>query len=222
MPADDLPTATQDYLKVIWTSAEWSDEPISSRALADRLGVSPSTVSETLKRLGAQGLVDHERYGSIRLTDRGRAAAVSMVRRHRLVETFLVEYLGYGWDEVHDEAEVLEHAVSDAFVERLDERLGHPERDPHGDPIPTADGRLPALDARRLVDVEPPADLRVVRVADDEPELLRHLVDLGVVLDTRLRLREHRPFAGTVGIEVGGTSLDLGLPAAEAIYVSPA
>jgi DtxR family Mn-dependent transcriptional regulator len=211
----------QDYLKVIWTSQEWDDTPVSSRVLAERLGVSPSTVSESLKRLAAQGLVDHERYGAVSLTDDGRAAALAMVRRHRLVETFLVDYLGYAWDEVHDEAEVLEHAVSDEFVERLSERLGHPRFDPHGDPIPTADGEVPALDARRLVDVEAPADLRVVRVSDDDPALLRHLVDLGLVLGARPRLVERHDYAGTLAVELEGRALDVGHVAAAAIFVSP-
>lgn len=222
MATSDLSSSMQDYLKVIWTSQEWDDAPVTSRTLAERLAVSPSTVSETLKRLSAAGLVDHERYGTATLTDAGRAAALSMVRRHRLVETFLVDYLGYRWDEVHDEAEVLEHAVSDEFVERLSARLGHPEFDPHGDPIPTADGRLPSLDARPLVEVEAPADLTVARVCDDDPELLRHLVDLGITLGARLRLLERHDFAGTLAVEVDGRRRDLGHVAAAAIFVSPA
>ena len=217
-----LSSSMQDYLKVIWTSQEWDDTPISSKALADRFGVTPSTVSESLKKLAAQGLVDHRRYGAVTLTASGRTAALAMVRRHRLVETFLVEYLGYAWDEVHDEAEVLEHAVSDDFVERLAERLGHPEFDPHGDPIPTADGRLPALDARRLVDVEAPADLVVVRVSDDDPALLRHLVELGLVLGVRVQLVERHDFAGTLAVRIDGRTLDVGHVAAAAIFVSPA
>lgn len=226
MPADALSSSAQDYLKAIWTSQEWDDTPLSSKALAERLGVAPSTVSETLKRLAAQGLLDHERYGAVRLTDAGRTAALAMVRRHRLVETFLVDYLGYAWDEVHDEAEVLEHAVSDAFVDRLDARLGHPEFDPHGDPIPSADGRLPTLDARRLVEVEAPADLEVVRVSDEDPALLRHLVDLGLVLGARLRLVERHDFAGTLAVELAGPgaarTLDVGHVAAAAIFVARA
>ncbi len=222
VPASALSSSMQDYLKVIWTTQEWDDSPVTSRALAERFGVSQSTVSEALKKLAAAGLVDHERYGTATLTDAGRAAALAMVRRHRLVETFLVDYLGYAWDEVHDEAEVLEHAVSDDFVERLSARLGHPEFDPHGDPIPTADGRLPALDARPLVDVEAPARLRVVRVSDEDPALLRHLVDLGMTLGVTLRLVERHDFAGTLAVELDGTQRDLGHVAAAAIFVAPA
>ena len=221
MPTD-LPTSAQDYLKAIWTGQEWSDEPVTSRALAERVGHSPSTVSETLKKLRAQGLVVHERYGRVDLTDDGRAAAVAMVRRHRLVETFLVDYLGYAWDEVHDEAEVLEHAVSDVFVERLDERLGRPERDPHGDPIPTAGGDLPRLVAHRLSDPDAPAAGRVVRVSDADPDLLRYLTDQGLTLDASVAVVERHEYAGTLTVDLAGRRLDLGLPAAEAIFVAPA
>ncbi|MCK8675051.1 metal-dependent transcriptional regulator, partial [Rhodococcus sp. HM1] len=132
-----LTSVAQDYLKVIWTVQEWSGEKVSTKLLAEKLGVSASTVSEAVRRLCDQGLLDHERYGAISLTESGRAAAVAMVRRHRLIETFLVRELGYRWDEVHDEAEVLEHAVSERMIAALDAKLGFPERDPHGDPIPT-------------------------------------------------------------------------------------
>ena len=135
-----LSPVTQDYLKVIWTSQEWAEVKVTTKMLAESLGVSPSTASEAIRKLADQGLVSHERYGAVTLTDSGRAAAILMVRRHRLLETFLVRELGYGWDEVHDEAEVLEHAVSDRLMARLDAKLGYPQRDPHGDPIPAADG----------------------------------------------------------------------------------
>ncbi len=147
---DTLSSVAQDYLKIIWTIQEWSGEKVSTKLLAERLGVSASTVSEAVRRLADQGMVDHARYGSISLTDNGRDAAVAMVRRHRLIETFLVRELGYSWDEVHDEAEVLEHAVSERMIAAIDAKLGHPERDPHGDPIPTAGGSIPAPPARAL------------------------------------------------------------------------
>ncbi len=220
MHPDELTASAQDYLKVIWTSREWRDEPISSRALAHRLGQSPSTVSETLKKLTQQGLLTHERYGDIGLTERGREAALAMVRRHRLIETFLVDYLGYSWDEVHDEAEVLEHAVSDLFMSRLAVALGDPERDPHGDPIPSVDGRLPELDARQLSQVADGEQVRVVRVSDADPDLLRYLTDQGLALDVLLDVRERHPYAGTIKVTLDGVELDLGLPAAEAIWVA--
>ena len=136
----DLSPVAQDYLKAIWSAQEWSSEPATSKMLAVRFGVSASTVSQYLRRLAAQGLVEHAPYGSIELSDNGRHLAVAMVRRHRLIEAFLVKALGYSWDEVHSESEVLEHAVTDRMVERIDRFLGHPERDPHGDPIPRQDG----------------------------------------------------------------------------------
>ena len=219
MAVPELSPASQDYLKAVWTTQEWADGPVTTSQLAERLGFSRSSVSEAVKRLTDQGLLVHAPYGSIELTEPGRAAAVAMVRRHRLIETFLVEHLGYAWDEVHDEAEVLEHAVSERFVDRLAERLGNPVRDPHGDPIPGRDGTFPELPATRL-DVAPAGrPLRVARVSDSEPELLRHLAELGVVLDAALVVVERREFAGTAEVEVGGRRLDLGTPAVRAVWV---
>ncbi|MGK2879919.1 MAG: metal-dependent transcriptional regulator, partial [Mycobacterium sp.] len=148
--AHDLTAVAQDYLKVIWTAQEWSREKVSTKMLAERIGVSASTASESIRKLAEQGLVDHEKYGAVTLTNSGRRAALAMVRKHRLLETFLVNELGYSWDEVHDEAEILEHAVSDELVARIDAKLGYPRRDPHGDPIPAADGNVPTPPARQL------------------------------------------------------------------------
>lgn len=174
-----------------------------------------------LKKLTSQGLLTHERYGDIALTDEGRAAAVAMVRRHRLIETFLVEYLGYAWNEVHDEAEVLEHAVSDTFIERLAERLGHPIRDPHGDPIPTAAGAVPELSAVQLSSLPVGTQAVVARVSDADPDLLLFLTDHRIELDCPVKVRERHEYAGTITIELSGRTLDLGLRAAEAIWVTP-
>ncbi|WP_199425163.1 metal-dependent transcriptional regulator [Actinotalea solisilvae] len=178
-----LTPVAEDYLKVVWNLGEWSDEPVTTSMLARRLGVGLPSVSETLGRLVARGWVEHERYGSVRLTAEGRALAVRMVRRHRLVETWLVEHLGYAWDEVHDEAEVLEHAVSDLFVERLDALLGHPVRDPHGDPVPRADGTVARPDAVLLATVPAGVHVRVARIDDEDPDVLRECAALGVGLD---------------------------------------
>lgn len=176
----------QDYLKVIWAAQEWSEEPVTTSLLADRLGVGAPTVSETLRRLTARGWVRHPRYGAVTLTEEGRRLALAVVRRHRLIETWLVDQLGYRWDEVHDEAEELEHAVSDRFVERLDDLLGHPVRDPHGDPIPSAAGavqRPPAVPLDTLVAGERG---RVARISDEDPAVLRECAAAGVGLDTEL------------------------------------
>ncbi len=185
MAVSDLSQATQDYLKCVWTLQEWDDGPVSVTALAERLGVRPSTASDGIKKLAAQGLVEHIAYGGITLTSVGRAHAVAMVRRHRLLETYLVQELGYGWDEVHDEAEVLEHAVTDRLMAAIDARLGHPTRDPHGDPIPAADGAAHLPDAVPLSAAEP-GEVVIARLSDADPSMLRRLADAGIGLDTKL------------------------------------
>ena len=220
----------QDYLKVIWTAQEWSHEKVSTKLLAERLGVSASTASESVRKLADQGLVDHEKYGAVTLTDAGRRAALAMVRRHRLMETFLVRELGYSWDEVHDEAEVLEHAVSDRMLDRIDAKLGHPTRDPHGDPIPAADGQVPTPPARQLSGCEDGDAGTVTRISDADPEMLRYFDTVGISLDARLRGVARRDFAGMISVAVTQpgpdgageppeTTVDLGSPAAEAIWV---
>ncbi|KQY09765.1 DtxR family transcriptional regulator [Mycobacterium sp. Root135] len=224
--ARDLSSVAQDYLKVIWTAQEWSVDKVSTKMLAERIGVSASTASESIRKLADQGLVDHEKYGAVTLTDAGRLAALAMVRRHRLMETFLVRELGYGWDEVHDEAEVLEHAVSDRMLDRIDAKLGFPTRDPHGDPIPAADGRVPAPDARQLSMCRDGDAATVARISDADPEMLRYFDSVGISLDSRLTVLARRDFAGMISVGVqrpGGaaaaTTVDLGNPAAEAIWV---
>ncbi|OBH00819.1 DtxR family transcriptional regulator [Mycobacterium sp. E136] len=222
--ARDLTTVAQDYLKVIWTVQEWSQEKVSTKLLAERLGVSASTASESIRKLADQGLVNHEKYGAVTLTEAGSAAALAMVRRHRLMETFLVRELGYSWDEVHDEAEVLEHAVSDRMLDRIDAKLGHPTRDPHGDPIPAADGRVPTPDARQLSACHDGDRGTIARISDADPEMLRYFDSVGINLDSRLRVLARRDFAGMISVAIESaegddTTVDLGSPAAEAIWV---
>jgi DtxR family transcriptional regulator, Mn-dependent transcriptional regulator len=222
----DLTTVAQDYLKVIWTAQEWSGEKVSTKMLAERIGVSASTASESIRKLADQGLVDHEKYGGVTLTERGRRAAISVVRRHRLLETFLVSELGYGWDEVHDEAEVLEHAVSDMLMARIDIKLGHPKRDPHGDPIPDLDGQVPTPPAQQLSQCKEGDTGVVARISDADPEMLRYFDSVGISLDSRLRIVARRDFAGMMSVTLesaDGTDarVDLGSPAAQAIWVVP-
>lgn len=197
MPA----TAIEDYVKVIHSHTEWQDAPITTGQLAQRLGLAPSSVTEMVKKLVVAGLAEHEPYGAIELTPHGVALALRMVRRHRLIETWLVERVGYTWDEVHDEAEVLEHAVSDRLLDALDAELGHPLRDPHGDPIPSREGDPRRVPAASLVDV--PGG-RVVRVSDADPEHLRALGERGVVLDAVVR------------------AADIPYPLRAAVWVTPA
>jgi DtxR family Mn-dependent transcriptional regulator len=225
----DLTSVAQDYLKVIWNAQEWSREKVSTKMLAERIGVSASTASESVRKLADQGLVEHEKYGGVTLTDRGRRAAVSVVRRHRLLETFLVRELGYGWDEVHDEAEVLEHAVSDLLMSRIDTKLGHPQRDPHGDPIPDLEGQVPTPPARQLAGCVDGDHGSVARISDSDPEMLRYFDTVGIALDTHLTVVARRDFAGTVSVAINdghdGSNADrtveLGSPAAQSIWVVP-
>lgn len=215
----ELSTLTENYLKAIWNTREWTDQPATVGALAARLGLAPSSVSETVRKLGDAGLVAHARYGAVELTDAGTAVALRVVRKHRLIETFLVDYLGYGWDEIHEEAEILEHAVSDDFINRLATRLGEPVRDPHGDPIPRQDGTLPELPAIPLSEVEPGTAVTVLQVSDSDSELLRYLDRLSIGLDSVLTVRARRDTLGTITIEHDGALHDLGIPAASAIRV---
>ncbi|KQT97826.1 metal-dependent transcriptional regulator [Sanguibacter sp. Leaf3] len=222
----ELTAVAQDYLKVVWGAQEWSDEPVTTKLLAERIGVGASTVSETVRRLTAQGLLEHPRYGSVELTEVGRRHAVQIVRRHRLIETFLVSELGYTWDEVHDEAEVLEHAVSDLMVDRIDQRLGHPTRDPHGDPIPAPDGTVPTPPAVTLAALQAGTQAVVARISDADAEVLRYFAEIGFGLDVQLTVVERRDFAGVLCIEwapsdapESTTTVDLGLRAADAVWV---
>ena len=217
-PDQVLTPVAQDYLKVIWSAREWSDAPVTTTLLAKRLGVGVSTVSETVRRLTEQGLVDHAPYGAVTLTGMGRAHAVAVVRRHRLLETFLVERLGYTWDEVHEEAEVLEHAVSDLMVLRIDDALGQPARDPHGDPIPSSDGtvRMPA--ARRLWDLTAGGG-SVARISDSDPVLLRYFAEVGLRLDALVVVRERRDAVGVISIDIDGRGVELGEVAACAVWL---
>lgn len=171
---------SDDYLKAIYHHTEWQDSAITPSQLAAVLGLAPSSVTEMVKKLAAQGLVTHRPYGPVSLTDAGRRRAAAVIRRHRLVETWLVREFGYTWDEVHDEAEVLEHALSDRLLEGIDDRLGHPRFDPHGDAIPDAAGAVHREPFVLLAEAPTGHAGRVLRVSDRDPELLRALVERGI------------------------------------------
>lgn len=221
MSVSELSASTQDYLKAVWYLGEWSDAPVTPKLMSDRLGLRLSSVSDAVRKLTAQGLLDHVPYGEVTLTKTGRAHAIAMVRRHRLIETFLLETLGYRWDQVHDEAETLEHAVSDFMIERLDELLGRPTRDPHGDPIPTADGDITLPDAIPLTELEPGSKARVERISDDDPQLLQFLAENGIRFGTLLEAHPSAPYSDTVEILVQGQTepLMLGRAASDAVWV---
>jgi DtxR family transcriptional regulator, Mn-dependent transcriptional regulator len=216
-------TVVEDCLKAIFSVGEWDERGRTNSEVAARLSASASTVSELVRRLTDDGLVEHERYGAIGLTDAGLRQALSMVRRHRLIETYLVETLGYSWDEVHDEAEVLEHAISDRLLARMDRALGHPWRDPHGDAIPTPDGLLHRPDASPLASMAEDESGWVARILDEEPELLRWFDAEGITLDTRVTVVGNKPFGGALTIAAGddGHRVDLGIQAVASLWISP-
>ncbi|MGO1465197.1 MAG: metal-dependent transcriptional regulator [Brachybacterium sp.] len=223
MSVVDLSASTQNYLKAIWNLEEWSDKPVTASTIAQKTGLKLSTVSGALPKLAEQGLVEHARYGSIALTAAGREFAVAMVRRHRLIETFLVEVLGYGWDQVHDEAEILEHAVSDFMIGRIDEFLAHPVRDPHGDPIPSPSGAVErASSVQNLSEATPGTRLVVERISDSDPELLRFFADRGLVVGAEFTVSAGPPYSDSLQVQVGnGPPVVLGRAATDAVWVSP-
>jgi DtxR family Mn-dependent transcriptional regulator len=222
MPRPAVTRMVEDYVTLIWKAYEWPGGRPATTDLAEQLGVTASTVSANLKKLARDGYIDYEPYGQIVLTDAGRRTAVEIVRRHRIVETYLVEALGLTWDQVHEEADRLEHAVSDLVLERMNAALGDPDRDPHGDPIPDAQGHTASFRSRRLEETTPGEEVSVVRVSDRSPELLRYLTDRGIVIGTRLTVTAISSAASSIAVDIDGESVELALDAAEAIRVQPA
>jgi DtxR family Mn-dependent transcriptional regulator len=215
--------SVEDYLKVIYAFEEREAGKITTTRLAERLGVSASSVSGMVRKLSQLDLLEHPRYGTIEFTETGRKVALGVVRRHRLIELFLVSELGYSWDEVHDEAEVLEHAVSDKLLERIADRLGNPTVDPHGDPIPSKEGQLGPWKARRLSSVPPGTIGEFVRVDDVDPGMLRYLTAEGIRLGDRIEVVERAPYGGSYLVRVGGpadaTTRQLGPALVNAMWV---
>ena len=209
--------SVEDYVKAIWEVA--GSGAASTKDVAERLTIAPPSVTNMFVRLQEMGLVEYERYRGASLTRAGREEALRLIRRHRLIETFLLEHLGYSWREVHEEAERLEHAVSDGFTERLAEFLGHPDQDPHGDPIPAADGSLVPDDSFPLGEATAGQRVRISKVGDD-PSTLEYLGDHGLVPGRLLSVREVRDLDGVVTVEdEDGESHALGAPLARAVFV---
>jgi DtxR family Mn-dependent transcriptional regulator len=211
---------TENYLKQIFAASERSpDEIVGLGELAHALAVTPGTVTTMMKNLSAAGLVEYRPRRGVRLTEEGREEALRVVRRHRLIELFLVETLGLDWADVHDEAEVLEHAMSDRLLERIDELLGHPDRDPHGDPIPDPDGRLPRRVGIPLAEAPAPANYRVARVEHDESAFLGFLQGTGLTPGAEFTLVERTAAAGTLTVAVANRRSALSIQAARKIRV---
>src|SRR5580693_2297559 len=172
--------AVEDYSKAIYSLQSRSDQPVSTTALAERLGITPGSVSAMLKRLDELGVTTHVPYRGVRLTADGRRIALEVIRHHRLLESYLAEALGMPWDRVHDEAEVLEHVLSEDLEALIAAKLGHPTHDPHGDPIPSAELELEERATERMETLRPGDEGRFVRVSDSDPEMLRYLADRGI------------------------------------------
>ena len=219
--ARDLTAAVQDYAKAIYT-IESRDGAASTTELAALLDVRPGSVSGMLRKLSELGLVEHERYHGVRLTKRGRRVALEVIRHHRLVELFLVESLGMTWDEVHAEAEVLEHALSEELEELIAAKLGNPTVDPHGDPIPSRELKLAETPSQALAELEPGDVATFVRISDSDPDMLRFLGERGIVPGTTLELVERQPFDGPLFVRVGRKVHVLGSVLASAMHVEAA
>lgn len=214
--------AVQDYLKAVYQLGEApeAEGPITTSQVADALAVTTASASNMLKRLDALGYVDQVKRQGVELTESGRQAALEVIRHHRLLETYLATRLGMPWDEVHREAEVLEHHVSEALAARIAEALGHPERDPHGHPIPTIGGQLVSPPTQRLSELADGATAVVGRVDDHDAALLRFLAERGLVPEARVEVREHAPFGGPISVQVDGERVvDVPPEAARAVHV---
>ena len=207
-----------DYLKAIWEVA--GSGVASTKEVAERLSIAPPSVTNMFVRLQEMGLAEYERYRGASLTERGREEALRLVRRHRLIETFLLEHLGYSWEEVHEEAERLEHAVSDGFTERLAEFLDHPGHDPHGGPIPTADGTLEPDDSFPLSEAPVGGRVRIFKVSDESSPVLDYLGERGLVPGRLLSVKEVRDLDRVVTVEdEDGGSHALGESLARSVFV---
>ena len=221
MPPDALSTSAEDYLKAVYLLT-LSGPYAATTEIAARLSVSAPSVTGMVRRLAEQGLLDHVPYHGIALTAAGKRAALAVVRRHRILETYLVERLGLGWDEVHAEAERLEHAVSDRVLDRMAQALGHPEFDPHGDPIPDVRGALPVRKVRPLTTFADGAQVTLRQVAEDGAERLRQLAAIGLVPGTELTVLEGQTPLGLVRLETAGGERVVGVALAAALLCDAA
>jgi DtxR family Mn-dependent transcriptional regulator len=203
---DSVTSAVEDYAKAIYALEGRSDGgAVSNNALADRLGVTPASASNMVKKLDTLGLVRHVPYRGVQLTDRGARVALEVIRHHRLWELFLAEHLGLPWDRVHDEAEVLEHVLSEEVEELIATKLGDPTHDPHGDPIPTRDLTIEEGPSTMLQELEPGACGIFVRVSDSDPSMLRYLSERGIRPGSAFEVVDKQPFDGPVFARFGET-----------------
>jgi DtxR family transcriptional regulator, Mn-dependent transcriptional regulator len=211
--------AVEDYAKAIYQLGEQCDGAVSTNALAERLAVTPASASGMVRKLDELGLVEHVPYKGVRLTDAGARLALEMLRHHRLLELYLAKALGVPWDRVHDEAEVLEHVLSEDLEALIAAKLGHPTRDPHGDPIPSAELVIAEERTESLAALEPGASGILVRISDAEPEMLRYLSERGIALGDSFAVVDKQPFDGPLFVRFGDTVHVLGGALARALRV---
>ena len=213
--------AVEDYAKAIYELERRVDGPVGTTALASRLGVSPGTATAMVKRLAELGLAEHEPYRGVSLTEAGERVALEVIRHHRLIEAYLAEALGMPWDRVHDEAEVLEHYISEELEERIAAALGNPEFDPHGDPIPDRKLAVPDESAGvTLASLEPGEGGRFARVSDSDPAMLRYLDERGIRPGAELVVRDREPFGGALMVTSEGISHAIGAELARRMIVA--
>jgi len=207
--AEPLTRSVEDYLKAIYHLSQGT-QPATTSEIAEQLRLSAPSVSGMVRRLSEQGLLEHLPYRGVQLTAAGRRIALRMVRRHRLIEAYLVGFLGYSWDTVHDEAERLEHAVSDVLIERMALALGHPRFDPHGDPIPTPDGTVDERVFTPLTEIPVEETAEIRRVDTSQPERLRYLEQAGLKPGVRVTVLQRHPFRGPLTLRVGAAEQVIG------------
>jgi DtxR family Mn-dependent transcriptional regulator len=214
-----LSETIEDYAKAIYALERKGDGAATTNALAERLGVTPGSASAMVRKLAERGLVKHEPYRGVELTKAGRQVALEVMRHHRLLELYLVEYLGVPWDRVDEEADALEHVLSEDLEARIAAKLGNPEHDPHGDPIPRADLSIDEGDTRSLASLAPGERGVFVRVSDSDPEMLRYLDERGVRLGDDVEVLQREPFGGPLTVRFGDDEQVLGGAITSAIRV---
>jgi DtxR family Mn-dependent transcriptional regulator len=218
-PIHGSSSAVENYAKAIYALQARREGPVTTGALARRLDVTAGSASTMIKRLHELGIVEHNPYHGVELTAPGRRIALSVIRKHRLLELFLVESLGVPWDRVHREAEVLEHHLSDELAELIAEKLGQPKHDPHGDPIPTADGKVDEGETVALEALEPGASGTFVRVSDSDPAMLRYLAEHGIAPGVSFEILDRQPFGGPLSVRFAHSIESLGGGLARAMRV---
>lgn len=214
-----LSQAVEDYLKTIYTLESEGNKATTTK-ISNALDVSSASATNMVKRLSKMGLVNYESYKGASLSKSGRKIALEIIRHHRLLELYLLEVLGYSWDEVHEEAEKLEHHISERFEDKIAQLLDDPTHDPHGDPIPTKEGLMPEMNAEPLVEAEKDQSYIVSRVKDQDPELLRYLEKIGLLPGIKIRIEEKAPFKGPITLKIEGKEKVIGHDVARNIFVA--